>query len=156
MYDQRGWLDSPLFLPPSMAPRLFAPSANSLPLGEGGREPIKALVKTVARCGTACLDIPLPVTQTVQAQLVGHLRCRHCVGEVLYIREAISEVTPGVNQNRGWGRTGCWCLFSHQNPRIKRCIQHIESKKTSCDYRLVQVESHKTSSRVGRPRHFGR
>lgn len=76
----------PSLHPPSTAPRLFSPSANSLPLGEGGREPVKALVKTVARCGTACLDIPLPVAQAVQAQLVRHLRCRHCVREVLYIR----------------------------------------------------------------------
>lgn len=49
--------------------------ANSFPLGEGGREPVKALVEAVARCGTACLDIPLPVAQAVQAQLVRHL-CR--------------------------------------------------------------------------------
>lgn len=54
-----------------------------LPLLEGGREPVEALVKAVARCGTACLDIPLPVAQAVQAQLVRHLRRRHGVGKVL-------------------------------------------------------------------------
>lgn len=49
--------------------------ANLLPLGQGSRQPVESLVQTVARCGTACLDIPLPVAQAVQAQLVRHL-CR--------------------------------------------------------------------------------
>lgn len=56
---------------------------RSFPLLEGGREPVQAFVETIARRGTACLDIPLPVTQAMQAQLVGHLRRWHGVGQIL-------------------------------------------------------------------------
>ena len=86
---------------PQDSPSPLPPSANSLPLGEGGREPIKALVKAVARCGTACLDIPLPVAEAVQAQLVCHLRCRHCVGEVLYAEATENHGSIKSNRRRG-------------------------------------------------------
>lgn len=55
------------------------PFPPSLPLLKSSRQPVEALIETVTRSGTACLDIPLPVAKTMQTQLVGHFRRRHGV-----------------------------------------------------------------------------
>lgn len=50
-------------------------------------EPIEALVKSISTCGTRCLNVPVTITQRVQAQLVSNLRCVHCIWEILkYLR----------------------------------------------------------------------
>ncbi len=58
-----------------------------LDLLEGRRQPIQALVESVPSGGAARLDIPLSVSEAVQAQLVGHLGSGHGVGEILLVGE---------------------------------------------------------------------
>ena len=59
----------------------------ALALRERGRQPVEALVETVARRRAARLDVPLAVAQAVQAQLVRHLGGAHRVRQVLLVRE---------------------------------------------------------------------
>ena len=51
------------------------------------REPVETLVQTIASGGTACLDVPLSVTQAVQTELVGHLGSAHGLGKILLVGE---------------------------------------------------------------------
>merc|ERR1719251_363827 len=53
--------------------------------GQGPGEPIEAFVETVARGGAGGLNIPLPVAEVVQAQLLGDLGNGHRVRKVLLV-----------------------------------------------------------------------
>ena len=64
-----------------------APSGAAGLVLDVGREPVQALEETLAARGARGLDIPLAVAQRVQTELVGHLRHRHGVGQVLLVRE---------------------------------------------------------------------
>ena len=53
----------------------FTRKMHLLLLVERSREPVEALVKAVARCSAAGLDVPLAVAQAVEPELVRHF-CR--------------------------------------------------------------------------------
>jgi hypothetical protein len=57
------------------------------PLLQRGGQPVQALVQPVASGSTAGLDVPLPVAQAMQTQLVSHLRGTHGVRKVLLVGE---------------------------------------------------------------------
>lgn len=48
-------------------------------------KPIEALVKSISTCGARRLNVPVTITQRVQAQLVSNLRRVHCIREVLKV-----------------------------------------------------------------------
>lgn len=58
-----------------------------LPLLQGSRQPIQALVETIAGGSTARLDVPSSSTEVVETKLVGHLRCAHRIWQVLLVGE---------------------------------------------------------------------
>mmetsp|Transcript_49447 Transcript_49447/g.91223 ORF Transcript_49447/g.91223 Transcript_49447/m.91223 type:complete len:228 (-) Transcript_49447:128-811(-) len=54
---------------------------------QGAREPVQALVEPIAGCGAGRLDEPLTVAKVVQSELLGDLRCRHSVRQILLVGE---------------------------------------------------------------------
>merc|ERR1712176_1539120 len=59
----------------------------SLLTRQGPGKPVEAFVKAIARGGTSRLNVPLPLTEVVQAQLLRHLGSSHRVWQVLLVRE---------------------------------------------------------------------
>jgi hypothetical protein len=52
---------------------------------QGGREPIKTFIETIPCGGTTSLDVPLSVTETMEAKLVSHLRSTHGIWKILFV-----------------------------------------------------------------------
>jgi hypothetical protein len=50
-------------------------------------EPVKSLVKAISGSGASCLDVPITVTQGVEAKLVSDFRGVHCIWQVLFVSE---------------------------------------------------------------------
>lgn len=44
-------------------------------------------IKTITTCGAGALDVPLPVAEGVEAELVGDLSDAHGVGQILFVAE---------------------------------------------------------------------
>lgn len=52
-----------------------------------GGQPVEALVQTLSSCTTAALNVPVALAQSVESQLLRHLRRTHRVRQILLVRE---------------------------------------------------------------------
>lgn len=60
-------------------------SGNLTSLLESGREPVQSFIQSITGGGTARLDVPLSVAETVKAKFISHFGSTHCVGEILLV-----------------------------------------------------------------------
>ena len=57
-------------------------------------EPVESLVQTVTASRTGRLNVPRPVAQTVETELVCNLGCVHGVRQILLVSEAEQDSVP--------------------------------------------------------------
>jgi len=68
-------------------PYTSAAAALDLGLGEFARQPVQSLVETVTLGRARRLDVPLPVPEVLQPELVCELTSAHGIGQVLLVGE---------------------------------------------------------------------
>jgi hypothetical protein len=69
------------------APQITSKSRCLLLLAEGVGEPVETLVQTIAGWSGSTLNVPLAVTELVEAKALSHFLNFHCVGEILLVGE---------------------------------------------------------------------
>merc|ERR1712083_897353 len=72
---------------PKNAEPTATPKQSLALLGESRREPVEALVETVASGGARGLDVPVALAKRVEAELVGDLRGVHGIRQILLVGE---------------------------------------------------------------------